>query len=286
MLHTLRLALLACLGLTLHATTLTSIGADDNGVGRRVTVLDTGTATATPLFDLNSLDSAFSGITYQASTNTYFAVRTDGFGNSTLASFTLAQNGVFSDVMALSTMGTQAFTGGLTYNAADSFFYALANDSNGDSELYRIDVGGNSITALTSQLGPGYTGGLTLNSADGNLYAIRNDELGVSSLEKFVISGNTATFSTVFDSFGMGFNGGLFANGSSFYALGSDMFGLGNLQNLDSAGALSGLFDTGYGFYNAGIAAGPDPVPEPATFGLAGAALIAVGIIRRKAGKS
>jgi hypothetical protein len=264
---------------------LYSIGADDSGIGRRFTLLDTNTNSATPLFDLGDGSLSFSGLTYDTSSDIFYAVRNDGFGNSTLVDFGLLGGGTYVDVMSLSTGGSLAFNGGLALDPLNvRKFYAIANDASPDSELFYIDVGSASITQLSARLGPGYTGGLTYNPGDGALYAVQNGFLSNSTLAKFDVSVNPAGVSATLPSFGAGFFGGLFpAQNGGFYALTTDAFGASRLNLLASDGNLTPLLAAGNGFYSAGLTSGAAAqTPEPSTFGLVLVALAGLALCARR----
>jgi len=237
------------------------------------------------LFDLGDGSLSFSGLTYDTSSDTFYAVRTDGFGDSTLVNFGLPGGGTYVDVMSLSTGGSRAFNGGLALDPLNvRKFYAIANDPSPDSELYYIDVGSASITQFSARLGPGYTGGLTYNPGDAALYAVQNDFLSNSTLAKFDLSVNPAGVSAALPSFGAGFFGGLFpAQGGGFYTLSTDSFGGSRLNLLASDGSLTPLFVAGNGFYSAGLTSGAAAqTPEPATFGLVFVALAGLAICARR----
>ncbi|MBZ5605891.1 MAG: hypothetical protein LAO79_26630 [Acidobacteriia bacterium] len=254
---------------------LFSIGGNDFGQPVRVTSIDVGASTATPLFDLQSDTAGFSGLTYRALDNLFFAVEFDGT-DSTLVSISPGGGGAFSPVMTLvdpSSLVPLAFNGGLVYDPNDGYFYAMANDSQGRSNLYRIDSVGMTVQRLTTELPFSFNGGITLNP-DGTIDAIRNDADGNSIVYKFTLSTNSAALSLLFgSSIGTGFYGGLaFGDDSNFYALGSDIFGAAAIDTINDGNA-NGLFGVGNGFLNAGLTEGPSAAPEPSTLMLAAGAL-------------
>ena len=78
---------------------LYSIGADDSGIPRRVTSMDAGTGTVLHVLDLGTTDNGFSGLTYQASMNSFFTVLLDGLGDSELVSFQLSGGEAFTPAL-------------------------------------------------------------------------------------------------------------------------------------------------------------------------------------------
>src|SRR6266568_5966508 len=246
---------------------LYSIGGDDSGIPRRLTRMDPGAGTTSVLFDIGTTADGFSGLTYKAATNTFYAVHDDGSGNSTLVSILPGGGGAFNSVLALTAANAPAFNGGLVYDTADGDFYSLANLSVGASNFYRIDVGTSTITKLFEVLGNGYNGGVTYNAADNSFYAIQNDSNGNSTLQHITVTGNVGQRTLLFSNFGVGFYGGLTfdATDTNLYALNSDIFAASFLNQV-SAGVPTSLMGVGNGFLNAGLTLGPAPVPEPSAF--------------------
>jgi hypothetical protein len=156
--------------------------------------------------------------------------------------------------------GSLGFNGGLAYDTANNRFYAIANDSLGNSSLVSFTLGGaGSVTTLAS-LGTGFIGGLAYNSADGYLYGISTDFMGNSSLYKISADGSTVTSLGVL---GVGYQGGLTYNADDgkLYAISADMFGVqSQLDAIDITGAPSvstvALGDGSVSF-NGGIAYDP-----------------------------
>jgi hypothetical protein len=271
-----------CWALTLAVTSISqgtpvlySIGGDAFGIPRRLTSMDPGASTTSVLFDLGTTADGFSGLTYRASTDEFFAVHDDGSGNSTLVSFQLSGGGAFTSVLALVVAGSPAFNGGMVYDSADGDFYGIANSSLGNSNFYRIDTATSTITRLFEVLGQGYTGGVTYNAATDSFYAIQNDASGNSTLQLFTVVGNTGHRTLLFSNFGVGFYGGLSfdATGTNLYALNSDVFAASSLNQIN-AGAPTSLMGVGDGFSNAGLTLGPAEVPEPASFALVAGSLL------------
>jgi hypothetical protein len=243
-----------------------SIGADDFGIPRRLTSMDAGTGTVTQVFDLGTTDNGFSGLTYRASTNEFFTVALDGLGDSELVSFQLSGGGAFTPVMALTVTGAPEFNGGLAYDPVDGDFYAMASNSLGVSNFYRIDVGASSITRLFEVLGTGYLDGVTYNAVDNSFYAIQDDSSGSSTLQNITVTGDVGHRTLLFPGFGTGFYGGLSFDESytNLYALNTDIFGDSSLNQVNG-GVPGFVLDAGFGFNNAGLTLGPAAVPEPAT---------------------
>jgi hypothetical protein len=262
---------------------LYSIGGDDFGIPRRLTSMDPGASATSVLFDLGTTADGFSGLTFRASTDEFFAVHDDGSGNSTLVSFQLSGSGAFTSVMALTVPGAPAFNGGLVYDTADGDFYGIANSPLGSSNFYRIDTGTSTITRLFEILGQGYTGGVTYNAADNSFYAIQNDSNGNSTLQLLTVTGNTGHRTLLFPGFGVGFYGGLSfdSTDTNLYALNSDILAAGSLNQLN-AGVPASLMGVGNGFSNAGLTLGPAAVPEPASFAPFAGGLILLFLRRKK----
>ena len=99
-----------------------------------------------------------------------------------------------------------------------------------------------------------------------------DDTSANASLVAFLVSANSASKAGGAQSFGHGFYGGLYFDGTTIYGIGSDAFAAGALYSIDSQTASTQLFGVGYGYYQAGLTAGPD-VPEPATYLLLGSGI-------------
>jgi hypothetical protein len=64
----------------------------------------------------------------------------------------ISLGGAVTPVMTLGD-GSLGFNGGLVFNPGDGFFYAISNDSMGNSTRNRISVGLDSITPIAPALG-------------------------------------------------------------------------------------------------------------------------------------
>jgi hypothetical protein len=142
--------------------------------------------------------------------------------------------------------GTVAFNGGLAYSATESQFYAIENDSFGQSYLTSFGLGMPGALSTPVSLGAGFLGGLALDTTSASLYAIGSDFLGNSTLYSVGSSGATAV-----DAIGVGFFGGLTYDkaDNSFYAIGADdSFVQRRVSRIDLSGGsatVTTLFDLG-----------------------------------------
>jgi hypothetical protein len=111
--------------------------------------------------------------------------------------------------------GALGFNGGLTYRSTDGRFYAMANDSSGNSTLESFTLGGPGTLTTAFSPGVGFISGLAFDSADGNLYAVADDSIGGHAFLDRLNLG-TSTVTQVLD-LGLGFEGGgLFTGGLTF----------------------------------------------------------------------
>jgi hypothetical protein len=153
--------------------------------------------------------------------------------------------------------GSLGFNGGLTYRAANASFYAVANDSSGNSSLVSFTPAGSGSYSTVGSLGSGFLGGLAYNSADGNFYAVSSDFLGNATLNRISADGSTVTALGVI---GMGNYGGLAYNpdDGKLYAISGDAFGVqSKLNAIDIATAtVASTTDLGDGSlsFNGGLA--------------------------------
>lgn len=252
-----------------------AFGPDGLGAGRVFSTVAPGTAT--PLAALGDGSVAFNGgLAYSAGTSRFFAIGNDGFGSSSLVSFSAAAPGVFSLNQSLAVGG---FTGGLALNG--STLYAVSTDPSGASALYSMDLSGGNLNLVGALSGALYTG-LAYDPDDGHLYGIAADAFGVGrSLRRISLAGGV-TDDEVFQ-LGDGsaaFNGGLAYDDQSdlFQVIANDMLANSSLMAFDLSGAasLSALGASfGAGYLNAGLALGPDGgggggggggrLPEPPT---------------------
>jgi hypothetical protein len=155
--------------------------------------------------------------------------------------------------------GTLGFNGGLAYRAGTNVFYAIANDSAGNSSLVSFSASGASTITTIASLGQGFLGGLAYNSANDSLYAISNDISGNSTLHQV---GLTGTASAV-GSLGSGFYGGLTFNPANglLYGFSADAWGTQReFQEINPATAAAAWqFELGDGSvsFNGGLAYSP-----------------------------
>ena len=147
--------------------------------------------------------------------------------------------------------GSLAFNGGLTWGGGN--FYAIGNDSLGNSWLTSFGTGAPSSISMPIALGSGFTGGLAAST--GGLYAIGFDGVGASTLYSVGAGGASAV-----GSLGAGYYSGLTWGGGAFYAIGSDDLGIARrVTRIDLGGGTptaTTLFDLGDGSlaFNGGLA--------------------------------
>jgi hypothetical protein len=133
---------------------------------------------------------------------------------------------------------TLGFNGGLAFNPGNNLFYAIANDSQGNSTLVSFGGGGGGAFTTIGPLGQGFISGLAYNSSDGYLYGISSDWLGQSSLSQISLSGVVSPVGAV----GIGFYGGLTFRPSDglLYGFSGDPGGVQReFQSIDPATAVA-----------------------------------------------
>jgi hypothetical protein len=139
-------------------------------------------------------------------------------------SFTsITEAGVASPLFDLGD-GSLGITGGVAYRAATNQFYAIANDSVGNSSLVSFSLAGAGAYTMIGSLGQGYVSGLAYSSAEDRLYAISTDSLGQSNLNWLSFAGAVNSVGVL----GTGFNGGLAFRPSDglLYAISGDAVGV------------------------------------------------------------
>lgn len=104
------------------------------------------------------------------------------------------KTGVTTSLFALGD-GSLGYNGGLTYDPADGFFYALASGES-ESALQKIGLGGSVTTAQLLGLS-GYQGGVAYDAASGNFFAVRTDADSYAYLEQ-IAPGNATPVSEVY----------------------------------------------------------------------------------------
>jgi PEP-CTERM motif len=141
------------------------------------------------------------------------------------------------------------FNGGVTYRGSDNLFYAIFNDSSGNSSLISFGLGAGGAFNTLQTIGAGFFGGLAFDKADGNFYGIGLDSLGNSTLYKIALGGPTTSVLSL----GSGFNGGLTFDSSdgNLYAISNDSQGNSTLNRISlalggSVTALSGGLGAGF----------------------------------------
>ncbi len=163
--------------------------------------------------------------------------------------------------VALDTTGTYAYNGGLTYNSANGTFYAVANDSLGNSTLQSFPLASPSPPSIAATgLGTAFLNGLTYDSANGDLYAVSNDGSGDGELNQVATSGAvTPTLALTGLTVGI-FDGGLtFDSGNGlFYFLSDDGSGASRvLSSIQLSGGVvsANIFSLGDGSvsFNGGL---------------------------------
>ncbi len=154
---------------------------------------------------------------------------------------------------------TLGFNGGLAFNPGDNLFYAIANDSLGNSSLVSFGGGGGGAFTTIGPLGQGFMSGLAYNSSDGYLYGVSSDLLGQSSLSRIDLSGSVALIGVL----GTGFYGGLTfrPSDSLLYGFSGDPGGVQReFQSIDPTTAVATwLFELGDGSasFSGGVAFRP-----------------------------
>ncbi len=141
------------------------------------------------------------------------------------------------------------FNGGVTFRGSDNLFYAIKNDSSGNSSLISFALGGGGAFNTLQAIGTGFFGGLTFDKANGSFYGIGLDSSGNSTLYKIALGGPTTSVLSL----GLGFNGGLTFDQTdqNLYAISNDNQGNSTLNRISLAGggsvtALSGGLGTGF----------------------------------------
>lgn len=143
--------------------------------------------------------------------------------------------------------GSRAFNGGLTFSAADGRFYAIANDSFGQSVLTSFSASDPATLSTPVSLGSGFVGGLAAQGS--RLYAVGQDFSGAASLYR--VDGGGAS---LVGALGGGLFGGLTYNPRSglLYGIAADDVGVQRRLVAIDADAAGGptttvLFDLGDG---------------------------------------
>lgn len=118
--------------------------------------------------------------------------------------------------------GSWGFNGGLVYDGGSSRLFGIANDSQGNSQLYSFTATGGGLTAVGSGLGQGFYGGLARDPLSGSFYGVADDMFGAATL--YAIS--SAGVATSLGSIGNGYYGGLAWAKGQLYAVAGDAFGV------------------------------------------------------------
>ncbi|MBI3681032.1 MAG: PEP-CTERM sorting domain-containing protein [Acidobacteria bacterium] len=262
--------------------TLYSIGPDTDPVfpvPRSLYSMTAGGA-ATRLFDLGNGSLGFNGgLAFDPGSDLFYSIANDGFGSSSLVSFSLAGG---ASLQTIAPLGS-GFASGLAYDTSDGFLYAISNDGSGNSTLNRISTGG--VVSALGSLGMGFYGGLTFRPADGLLYAFSADVFGVQRAFNSITPVASPTVITPF-LLGDGsesFNGGFAFSeqGGLFYAISNDWLGASRLQTFTLNGGLAPVGGIPGGFINVGLVA-VAPVPEPSSWLLVVTCLVAGLLVRRR----
>jgi hypothetical protein len=142
--------------------------------------------------------------------------------------------------------GSQGFDGGLTLGPG-GVFYAISNDSLGNSSWWQIQ--GNGSTTLVGSLGAlgqGFLGGLAYNTNTSLFYAAVLDNLGNTTLYS-VTAGGVAT--SLGKSLGTGYSGLAYDNANNlFYGIANDNTGASTLVSFSLAGSVNTIGGLGFGF--------------------------------------
>jgi hypothetical protein len=213
--------------------------------------------------DLGTTSDGFSGLTYSSSDGMMYTVRLNSSQDSVLASFAPDGSGLKDRfTLGLGADGS-SFNGGLTFIFGTTFF-AIKNDSAGNSTLDAIDSAANTVTDVGG-LGVGFAGGMTYVPLNTSLYAISNGSI----LNQISLTG--AIVNTW--SLPITVNGGLFFDSGSglFFAIGPDnkTFAPELFEFSLPGPSPVGLTGVGDQFnilpFNAGLTGAPAAVPEPST---------------------
>ena len=148
-------------------------------------------------------------------------------------------------IMGVATLsdGSQAFNGGLTL-APGNVFFAVSNDSFGNSSWWRIQPNGStSLVGSMGELGQGFLGGLAYDSNTSLFYAAVLDDFGNTTLSSITAGGVVTTLSK---SLGTGFSGLAFDNANGlFYGITNDDTGFSTLVSFSLAGTVNTRRRTG-----------------------------------------
>ena len=261
------------------APILYTIGASQTGVPNQLVRIDVASTAVTTLATLGNGSQSFAG-GLVGGTNDFFGAFMNGGGGQTVFVFTTS-----TGVTLPFAVFPEFSPGGLTMQVSPQNFFWTSNDSNGNSTLVT------SIPGMGGPIGTGFTGGLAYRETNSTLYAIRNDSNGNSTLHYF--NTNTSQMVQLGINLGSGFLGGLVWDPASdlFYALGSDANANATLYRFAAGDATpTALFGIGQGYLYAALSVGaifePTPsgggVPEPSTYLLCGAAIVAITLVNRR----
>lgn len=258
------------------APILYAIGANQSGVPNQLVQIDVANSAANPIVTLGNGSQSYAGGLIALGSNLFGGFETAGNGLTAAVAFNS------SGAIGGHQYAPEFVPGGLAYRATPQERFWTSNDSNGDSVLVIATVG-------ATPIGTGFTGGLAYREANGTLYAIRNDSNGNSTFHYY--DTNTSQMVQLGISLGSGFLGGLAWDPGAdlFYALGSDSNANATLYRFAVGDATpTALFGVGQGYLYAALTVdaagepGGGGVPEPSTYLLCGAALLAVGLVNRK----
>jgi hypothetical protein len=178
--------------------------------------------------------------------STLYSFGPDNFGDPRSFTSMNTQNSTAGPLYNMNDLNN-GFNGGVTFRPSDGLFYAIINDSLGDSSIISFAPGGGGAFNNLQSIGVGFSGGLTFDTADNNFYGIGLDSGGFSTLYKITLGGTTNALFGL----GLGFNGGLTFDSAdgNMYAISNDSQGSSTLNRIALNGsviALSGTLGTGF----------------------------------------
>jgi hypothetical protein len=259
------------------APVLFAIGANQSGVPNQLVQIDVANSAVNPVVTLGDGSQSFAGGLIRAATLDLFGAFMNSGNGETVFVF-LTSTGTITPFLPF----PEFSPGGLTQRSSPNATFWTSNDSNGNSTLTGSDplIGG--------PIGTGFTGGLAYREANNTLYAIRNDANGNSTLHYFDTASSQMVQLGI--NLGSGFLGGLAWDPAAdlFYAIGSDSNANATLYRFAAGDATAtALFGIGQGYLYAALTVLPDSepagVPEPSTYLLTAAALLAAALVNRNA---
>lgn len=268
--HVVHLAVLALAGATqaAGATSFSAIAGDPNNgfVPDEFLNVTLTPNTVTVIGTMSDGSLAFNGGLTMGPFGNLYSVVNDSTGAGSL--YTIQPDGTFSLVGAAGGLGF-GFLGGLTWDPANSLFYAAVIDNQGNTTYSSITTGGVAVS-FSQNIGTGFSG-LAYDSAIGLFYGIGNDNTGFSTLYDFSLGGSVNPVGAL----GFGFGALTYdpAN-NAFWAISPVNNSGSQLYQISPAGAESNPFLTlGDGFVEL-AAQSSAGVSEPSVLYLTGGGLV------------